>query len=108
VALTAVPACGRIGKGNPWGNRQLFDGQYFRVRVTSERDDRATFIVVVSDAGKTLIGAREAGITKASEYCVKKYGRSDMVWASGPNVEDDQLQIVNGDLILKGTCDGWR
>ncbi|WP_375173513.1 hypothetical protein [Pseudooceanicola sp.] len=108
VAVTALTACNRGGKGNPWGNRQLFDGQYFRVKLDSDKDDRRQFVVTVNDAGKSLVGARTAAITKASEHCVKGFGTSDMVWEVSPEVEDAELPLVNGDLVLKGTCDGWR
>lgn len=107
VAMTGLTACGK-GKGNPWGNREQFDGQYFRVKASGDRDARQNFVVTVNDARKTLAGARGAGIARANEYCIREFGRSDLTWDISPEVEDAQLPLVNGDLVLRGTCDGWR
>lgn len=108
VAVTALSACGRSGAGNVWGNRLQFDGQYFRVQLSTERGNRSDFTVTVNDAVRTLTGAREAAEHRANKHCVKQYGTSDLTWDVSPDVEDSELPIVNGDLILKGTCDGWR
>lgn len=104
VALTTLSACTK----NPWGNRQLFDGQYFRVQASANKEDRTQFVVTVHDAGRSLVGARMAAVTRANQYCVTQFGRSDLVWEVSPEVEDAQLPIANGDLILRGTCDGWQ
>jgi hypothetical protein len=106
VALSTLAACGK--NNNAFGNRQAFDGQYFRVRVSAERDDKAQFTVTVHDATRSLVGARDAAITKVSEHCIKLSGRSDRTWEISPEVPDEDLPIINGDLILKGTCDGWQ
>ncbi len=108
VALTAgVAGCGKRGPNNALGHRQQFDGQYFRAKIDKDRDNRAQFIVSVNDAGRSLVGAREAGRVKAVEYCIRQYGLSDIDWVQSPDVEDDELSLVNGDLILSGACKGW-
>ena len=104
VALTALSACTK----NPWGNRQLFDGQYFRTQAGGIKEDRTQFVVTVHDAGRSLVGARMAAVTRANQYCVQQFGRSDLTWDVEPEVEDALLPISNGDLIMKGTCDGWQ
>lgn len=109
IATTTLSACGNWGgKGNPWGNRVAYDGAYFRVKASGDKENRQNFTVDVRDAGKTLVGARQAASAKAAEYCIRQYGRSDMTWEVSPEVEDAMLPIVEGDLILRGTCDGWR
>jgi len=109
IALTALSACAKgRGKGNPWGNRDLYDGQYFRVKLSSDRDNRENFVVTVNDARKTLVGARMAAEHRANEHCVAQFGSSDLTWVTPPETEDELLPIVNGDLILEGTCEGWR
>lgn len=108
IAVSALSACAKRGDGNLWGNRELFDGQFFRVKLDVDRDARQNFVVVVNDAGKSLVGARDAAVKKANEHCISQFGRSDLSWEVSPFVEDAELPIVDGDLMLKGTCDGWR
>ncbi|MBB04575.1 MAG: hypothetical protein CML03_03515 [Pseudooceanicola sp.] len=106
VAMTALSACAKNG-GNPFGNREAYDGHFFRVKLDRNRDDRAAFGVTVNDAGRSLIGAREAARQKANEYCIRQFGRSDLTWVVSPDVEDAQLPIVNGALVMRGECAGW-
>ena len=107
VALTVLSACSRGQRGNLWGNRQMFDGQYFRAKLESDKTNRKAFQVTVNDARKTLVGAREAARVKAVEYCIRQYGRSDITWAQAPDVEDANLTLVNGALVVSGECAGW-
>ncbi|MBY6166459.1 lipoprotein [Pseudooceanicola nitratireducens] len=108
VAVTALTACGRKGNNNMFGNRQSFDGQYFRVKLDKDRANRAAFVVTVNDAGRSVLGAREAARHRANTYCIRQYGRSDLTWDVSPDVEDADLPIVNGALVLSGECQGWR
>lgn len=107
ATTTALSACAG-GNNNMFGNRQSFDGQFFRVKLSDERGNPARFTVTVNDARRSLIGARDASVTKASQHCVEQFGRSDLTWDVSPDVEDAQLPIINGDLVMMGTCDGWR
>jgi len=108
AAVTALSACSKRGENNMFGNRQAYDGVYFRAKVDKNRDNRAAFTVSVRDAGKTLTGAREAARHRANEYCIRQFGSSALTWDVSPDVEDTALPLVNGDLILSGECDGWR
>lgn len=108
VALAALSACGKSGSRDLFGVRQAYDGVYFRAKVDADRDNRQFFTVSVKDAGQTLVGAREAARHKGNEYCIRQFGTSDITWAVDPDVEDAQLPLVNGELILSGECAGWR
>ncbi|EAQ01808.1 hypothetical protein OB2597_00285 [Pseudooceanicola batsensis HTCC2597] len=109
VAVTALSACSRQGGGrNLLGNRVEFDGQYFRTRVSSDRENRAAFVVTVRDPGRSLVGAREAARHKANEYCIRQYGLSDIEWDISPDAEDAALPIIDRELVLSGVCEGWR
>lgn len=108
AAVTTLAACGNGNGNNALGNRQSYDGVYFRARVSDAKDNPAQFTVTVNNATRTLAGARDAARTGAHEHCIKQFGVSDLTWQTSPDVEDAQLPLSNGDLILSGTCDGWR
>ena len=108
VAMTVLSACGKAGTRNLFGFRQAYDGVYFRPKVSGDRQNRHMFTVSVKDAGQTLVGAREAARHKANEYCIRQFGSSEITWAVSPDVEDDQLPLINGELVLSGECAGWR
>lgn len=108
VALTALSACAKRGNNNLFGNREAYDGQYFRAKIDRDRDNRAAFSVSVREANRTLTGAREAARHKANEYCIRQFGSSDLTWDVSPDVDDATLPLINGDLVLSGECAGWR
>jgi hypothetical protein len=60
------------------------------------------FDIVVANAAKSVVGAREAGRWRSTVYCVRTYGASDVDWVISPDA--DAPVIENGDLILKGAC----
>lgn len=98
----SLTACGTLSE-----DRQAFDGVAFRASLAAEKEDNRNFTVEVRDAGQSLAGAREAGRYEAVQHCIENFGNSRMSWSQGPDVEDAELQIVDGDLILKGQCAGW-
>lgn len=83
-----------------------FDGQYFRADLSASKEDRAVFAVTVRDAAKSIDGAREAARYEATKYCIQQYGNSSVDWVVGPDAEDGQLVITNGDLNFNGVCKG--
>ena len=83
-------------------DRILFDGKYFRTKVSKVDKQRDVFLVTVSEPGKSIDGAREAGRHAGVSYCVKNYGNSDIDWSIGPDME--QLRISDNKLIFQGTC----
>jgi len=107
LSLTMVAGCGTAKRlvDSSRSNRVLFEEMYFPARLTSNREDRMSFTATVSRVDQGLIPAREAGRFEATKYCIEQFGRSDVVWSAGPDVEDSELQLVNGQLILEGRCD---
>lgn len=98
ISALGLTACG------PDDDDILFEGQYFRTKVKSERSQRDVFVVTSSPVSASLSGAREAARYEATVYCVNRFGRSDIVWAVGPDSPDEQLPISNNTLTLQGRC----
>ncbi|MCM2560864.1 hypothetical protein M8756_02630 [Lutimaribacter sp. EGI FJ00015] len=86
---------------------QTFDGMTFRASLDADREAPHDFVVEVRDAGKSLAGAREAGRYEAVRYCIETFGNSRMTWLQGPDADDADLRIENGNLIMQGQCAGW-
>ena len=98
VSVVALSACG------PDDDDILFDGQFFRAKLKSERSTPDEFVVTTSPVSASLLGAREAARYEATVYCVNRFGRSDIVWAVGPDDPDEQMPISNDTLTLQGRC----
>ncbi|MGI3168171.1 hypothetical protein ACRARG_03405 [Pseudooceanicola sp. C21-150M6] len=108
LALTACSGVRDFGKKGFWGNRPAFDGQYYRVKLASDKENRERFSVTVTDATKSLTGAREAARHRANEYCIEQFGLSEKDWDVSPDVDDAALPLTpKGDLVLSGECKGW-
>ena len=118
IGLTLLASCGRIegitsgvsglfggnGAGGLRGAPTEFEGVRYRTRVTIDSEDRRAFATATTGRGVSG-GAAEAGRVRAVEYCLRRFGGSDIAWAVGPDsavtnpVRDDR-----GALILRGTC----
>lgn len=85
-------------------NRDSYDGKFYNARLKSERSERQTFTVTVSDAAKGLAGAKEAARHRAIKHCIRHYGSSVIDWTVGPETPDDQLRLDNGGLTFAGNC----
>lgn len=96
--LIAVSACGIND------NRPGFDGHQFRAKLSKVDKQRDQIVVTVSDASKSLVGAREAGRFEATKYCISQFGSSNVAWVNGPDAEDADLVIKDGKLELRGAC----
>lgn len=105
VALATVAGCS--GPNAVMMNRHTFEGQYYRAKLSAEKDVRERFVVVVQDAAKGLAGAKEAGRYEATKYCAKNFGWSGVDWTVGPDMPDASLTISDGNLTLQGECKGW-
>ena len=82
-----------------------FDGEYFRATAKSvDRQARETFDVVVRQVSKSEDGARQAAAHEATRYCIRWFGRSDLVWDVAP--DDPALVIEDDRLTAQGTCTG--
>ncbi|MEM9576076.1 MAG: hypothetical protein AAF999_03575 [Pseudomonadota bacterium] len=97
-ATLGLTACG------PDDDDILFDGQFFRSKVKTERSTPDEFVVTSSPVSASLLGAREAARYEATVYCVNRFGRSDIIWAVGPDSPDEQLPISGNTLTLQGRC----
>ena len=98
VLLIGLAACERDAP-------VLFDGKRFKASVDAPRDDRRDFAVVVRDAAGTSDAARRAGRYEAVQYCIKRFGGSEIIWADAPETNPDSLLTAEGQLVLQGSCD---
>ncbi len=98
VAALLLTGCG------PDEDDILFDGQFYRAKISTERGARQDFTVSVRPVSASLEGAREAARYEATVYCVNNYGSSDISWVVGPDAEDAALPISNDTLLLQGSC----
>lgn len=98
IAALSLAACG------PGEDDVLFEGQFFRAKIDTDRGSRDEFTVSVRPVSASLTGAREAARYEATVYCVNRYGSSAIDWQVGPDSPDESLTIQNDTLFLKGTC----
>lgn len=104
VVMLAVLLSGCSGF---FSDKPTFDGERFRTKIDVDKNDRQSFVVRVSNASKTLEGAREAGRYKATEYCIERYGNSAVDWTVGPDSPNAELTIEKDVLFLNGRCEAW-
>ena len=102
LVILAVVSAGLVAGCVAQKDRVLFDGQYFRAKVSKVNKQRDVFQVTVKDPTKSIDGAREAGRHAAVSYCVRNYGSSDIDWTIGPDTE--QLKVIDNKLTFQGTC----
>lgn len=98
-AALLISACGERR-----AERVLFDGIYFRSKVSAPRAAKQNFEIVVPDISRSFEGALDAGRFAATRHCVNTYGTSDILWAQGPDDAPETLQIERDRLTLRGTC----
>ncbi|MFK7743465.1 MAG: hypothetical protein AB8B47_00315 [Roseobacter sp.] len=98
ILATVLTACG------PDADDILFDGEFFRTKIKTERGSRQNFVVTARPVQASLEGAREAARYEATVYCVNRYGRSDIIWAVGPDSPDEELPISGDTLTFEGQC----
>ncbi|WP_299836608.1 hypothetical protein [uncultured Jannaschia sp.] len=118
LGLTLLASCGRLdgltsgvsglfdrnGAGGLRGAPTEFGGVRFRTRMTIESEDRRAFATVTTGRGPAT-DAAEAGRVRAVEYCLRRFGGSDIVWSVGPeSAPVSPLRNDRGALILRGVC----
>ena len=104
LGAIAVLAAGLVACG-PDEDDILFDGQFFRASIDSERATREKFTVKVRPASSSLLGAREAARYEATVYCIGRYGSSKIKWiGASPDSEDTELTIRDDTLFMQGEC----
>ncbi|WP_298429481.1 hypothetical protein [uncultured Jannaschia sp.] len=114
AALVGLAGCGTFdslasgasgpfsGGGGLRGSATEVGGVRFRTRVSG--DGRA-FTTATRGADRSVAGALEAGRVKGVEYCIKRYGGSDITWTIGPDRPVEEVVLGDGGaLILQGTC----
>ena len=102
--IICLATCALIAGCGPDEEDVLFDGQFYRSGVKTERGTRDRFTVTARPVSASLLGAREAARYEATVYCVNNFGRSDIIWTVGPESPDEQLTIENDTLTLSGRC----
>ncbi len=118
LGLTLIASCGRLdgltsgvsglfdrnGAGGLRGAPTEFGGVRFRTRMAIESEDRRAFLTATTGRGPAT-DAAEAGRVRAVEYCLRRFGGSDIVWSVGPeSVPVSPLRDDRGALILRGVC----
>jgi hypothetical protein len=83
----------------------LFDGIQFRTDVNAPRSDRRAFVATVRDAGQNLAAAQRAGRFAGTEYCVYRFGSSEIDWTEASAGAPETLALTEaGVLPLQGRC----
>lgn len=82
----------------------LFDGMKINAKVGVTSDDKRGFDVVVRDAGDKAGPAARAARYAATQYCLKHFAGSDVVWADGPLQDPKTLMTSDGSLVRAGRC----
>lgn len=103
LALTGLAACSTSTSNN---DRVSFDGIEFKTKAKAvdKKNAPETFDVTVKNARQSLDGAKEAGRYEGTKYCIATFGSSDIIWISGPDVENSELVLDDDTLMLQGTC----
>ncbi len=96
--LMALSACDRKAP-------VLFDGRTYKASIDAPRADRRDFTVVVRDAAGNADAARRAGRYEAVQYCIKRLGGSEILWANSPETNPAGLLTAEGQLVMQGKCD---
>lgn len=102
IVVLVVVMAGLVAGCTARKDRILFDGKYFRTKVSKVNKQRDVFQVTVRDPAQSIDGAREAGRHAGVAYCVAQYGNSDIDWAVGPDA--GTLRIADNKLTFQGTC----
>lgn len=90
--------------GERRADRVLFDGEYFRSKVSAPRNDKLNFVVEVPGVSRSFEGARDAGRFAATRYCINTFGTSDIVWQQGPDDDPETFEIARDRLSFRGRC----
>ncbi|CRL11537.1 hypothetical protein NIT7321_02405 [Phaeobacter italicus] len=105
-ALIGLCAGALAGCADLVNNRPLYGGVPFKAKAKAvdKKADRAVFSVAVSDATRSLEGARLAAHHEGVRYCIENYGTSKIAWQADPLNADDAVPLAGGDAVYGGTC----
>lgn len=93
------------GGGGLRGSGDQVGGLRFRTRVRSASADDRAFTTTTRDAGRNIAAALEVGRVRGVEYCLTRFGGSEIAWAQGPDRAPEQVALAQGGaLFLAGRC----
>lgn len=92
------------GGGGLRGRQSEIGGLRFRTRVASATGDGRGFVTSTAGAGRGIGLALEAGRVGAVEYCLRRFGGSEIVWSAGPDRPVEEVALADGTLVMAGVC----
>lgn len=95
-AMLALTACEDPKKA------VLFDGQRYVGRTQADSEDKRNFIATAGPVSQGLEGAREAARYEGTTYCIRRYGRSEIIWVLDPDAEVPA--IADDIMTVQGRC----
>lgn len=99
IALAFLSACQKQAP------TYLFDGIDFRADTDAPRGARRAFSTTVREAAQNVAAAQRAGRYSATEYCVRRFGSSEITWAEASATAPETLALTEkGELVLQGRC----
>ena len=116
VGALALPGCAtlaRVGStvtepfqdlGGVRGRLAEINGVRFRSRISVASPDRRGFVTRTGGASRGVASAAEAGRLRAVEYCLERFGGSEIVWSAGPDRPVEEMTLDRDVLFLRGTC----
>ncbi|KIT15809.1 hypothetical protein [Jannaschia aquimarina] len=113
--IAPLAGCGAIGSlssgaSSPFGqgirgSATEVDGIRFRSRVRAEERGSRNFTVATAGAQRNVPAALEAGRQRAVEYCLTRFGESDIAWTISPDRPVAEVSIADGGALqLAGAC----
>jgi outer membrane murein-binding lipoprotein Lpp len=103
ISAVALSAAVLAGCEN-LGNRQTFEGKYFRAKTSKVDKQRDVFVVNVKGVSQSEAGARQAAYHTGVSYCLKNFGASNIVWAQDPLDEEQPLRVADDQIDIQGRC----
>ena len=87
------------------GSQTEIDGLRFRTRLSDAGPEGRAFTTVTRGAARGPAAAAEAGRVQAVEYCLRRFGGSEIVWSAGPEAAAAGARLdASGALVLAGVC----
>ena len=97
-AVALIASCGARDERIP------FDGVFFNAKARKVEKQNDVFTVTVKKVSQSLDGAREAGRHEGTDYCIRNFGTSQIIWGVGPDTPPAELQITGDTITFDGRC----
>lgn len=114
IALSGCGALGSLssgasgpfsGLGAVTGSQNQIEGVRFRTSLSAVTADDRGFTTVTRGAARNLAAAAEAGRVEAVEYCIRRFGGSEIIWTASPDRPAEETPLdERGSLVLAGSC----